>query len=152
MKLDKKGIELLEELEGIRLKPYLCTKGVPTIGLGNTFYENGTKVTMQDKPLTIDEAYHLFLLIAPKFEKPINDTIKVPLNQNQFNALFCFCYNVGVGGFKGSTLVKRINNNPNDVEGITQGFLNWKGKKKNKQGLFVLESRRKKEIKTYFTL
>jgi len=150
MKLDKKGIELLEELEGIRLKAYKCTAGTWTIGLGNTFYEDGSKVKEGDE-ITIDEAYHLFFLIAPKFEKPINDTIKVQLNQNQFNALFCFCYNVGVNGFKNSTLVKRINDNPNDVEGITQGFLNWKGKKKNKEGLFVLESRRKKEIKTYFS-
>jgi len=45
-KLSKSGVQLLAELEGLRLKPYLCTAGVPTIGLGNTFYEDGRKVTI----------------------------------------------------------------------------------------------------------
>jgi lysozyme len=143
-KLSQKGIELLAELEGLRLKPYLCTSEVPTIGLGNTFYENGAKVTMQDKSISKEEAYRLFFLIAPKFEKTINENLPSDLTQNQFDALFCFAYNVGQTGFKNSTLLRKIKENPNDVGSITQAFLMWKGKKD------ILLSRRKKEINRYF--
>lgn len=143
-KLSQKGVELLAELEGLRLKPYLCTSGVPTIGLGNTFYENGTKVTMQDEPITKDEAYHLFFLIATKFEKTLNDNLPSDLTQNQFDACFCFAYNVGQTAFKNSTLLRRIKSNPNDVGGITAAFLMWKGKTN------LLYTRRKKEINRYF--
>jgi len=143
-KISQKGVELLAELEGIRLKPYLCPAGVPTIGLGNTFYENGTKVTMQDKAITKEEAYHLFYMIATKFEKTLNDVLPSDLNQNKFDALFCFCYNVGQNAFKKSTLLKRVINNQNDIGGITQAFLMWKGKNN------ILLSRQKKQINRYF--
>jgi len=143
-KLSQKGLDLLVELEGLQLYPYLCPAGIPTIGLGNTFYENGTKVTMQDKPISKEEAYRLFFLIATKFEKTLNSVLPSDLTQNQFDALFCFCYNVGQGAFKKSTLLRRVLNNPNDVGGITQAFLMWKGKKD------ILLSRQKKQIKRYF--
>ena len=143
-KISQKGVELLAEVEGLRLKPYLCPAGVPTIGLGNTFYENGSKVTMQDKPITKDEAYHLFYLIATKFEKTLNDNVPSDLNQNQFDALFIFAYNVGQTAFKNSTLLRKIKANPNDVGGITVAFLMWKGKTN------LLYTRRKKEITRYF--
>jgi len=141
-KLSSKGIELLSELEGLRFKPYLCTNKVATIGLGNTFYENGVKVTMNDKAITKEEAYHLFFLIAKKFENTLNSNLPNDLNQNQFDSLFCFCYNVGQAAFKGSELLKQIKTDPNDKDKITTCFLNWKGK--------LLLGRRKKEIARYF--
>jgi len=144
-KISDNGVKVLAELEGLRLKPYLCTSGIPTIGLGNTFYENGQAVKMTDKPITKEEAYHLFFLIAAKFEKTLNAVLPSDLNQNQFDALFCFCYNVGQGAFKKSTLLKRVLSDPNDIGGITQAFLMWKGKD-NK-----LLSRQKKQIKLYFS-
>lgn len=143
-RISESGIKLLAELEGLRLKPYLCPAGVPTIGIGNTFYENGTKVTMQDKPISKEEAYRLFFLIAQKFEKTLNTYLPSDLNQNQFDACFCFIYNVGQTAFKNSTLLRKIKENPNDVGTITQAFLMWKGKKD------ILLSRRKKEINRYF--
>lgn len=143
-KISENGVKLLAELEGLKLKPYLCTAGVPTIGLGNTFYENRQPVKMTDKAITKEEAYHLFFLIASKFEKTINQNVPSDLTQNQFDALFCFAYNVGQNAFKKSTLLKRVNLNPNDVGGITQAFLMWKGKKD------ILLSRQKKQIKRYF--
>jgi len=144
-KISKSGIELLAELEGLRLKPYLCPAGIPTIGLGNTFYENGTKVTMKDKAITKDEAYHLFFLITTKFEKTLNENLPLNINQNQFDALFCFCYNVGQGAFKKSTLLRVIKLNHNEKTSITNAFLMWKGKNN------LLLSRRNKEIKRYFS-
>ena len=94
MKIDANGIKLLASLEGLKLKAYKCQAGIFTIGLGNTFYEDGNKVREGDN-ITLEEAYHLFYLIATKFEKTINDNLKVKINQNQFNALFCLCYNIG---------------------------------------------------------
>ena len=56
MKLDKKGLDLIAEFEGLSLKPYLCSAKVPTIGYGSTFYENGTKVKLTDAPITKQRA------------------------------------------------------------------------------------------------
>jgi len=144
-KISKSGIELLAELEGLRLKPYLCANGIPTIGLGNTFYEDGTKVTMKDKAITKEQAYHLFFLIATKFEKTLNKYLPLNINQNQFDALFCFIYNVGEPRFLKSTLLRVVKLNANDKTSVTNAFLLWKGKNN------LLLSRRNKEIKRYFS-
>jgi lysozyme len=147
-KLDHNGLILLERLEGLKTKAYKDTKNVFTIGIGSTYYENGTRVKEGDT-LTKEECYNLFNITKDKYEKPINEVIKVVLNQNQFNALFCFCYNVGAFGFKTSELVKVINANGSRLE-IEKAFMNWKGKTKNSKGEFVLQSRRQAEINEYF--
>ena len=123
MKIDANGIKLLASLEGLKLKAYQCDAKIWTIGFGNTFYEDGDKIKEGDK-ITNEEAYHLFYLIATKFEKTINDNLKVKINQNQFNALFCLCYNIGQVGFKNSTLLRLVNLNPNDGN-IAKEFLKW---------------------------
>lgn len=143
-KIDQKGVVLLAELEGLRLKPYKCTAGVPTIGLGNTYYADGRKVTMKDKAITKEQAYELFYLIAPVYEKAVNDSVTSAITQEQFNALFCFCYNVGVSAFKKSTLLKVVNKTPNNKELIINAFMMWKGKNN------ILLSRQQKQIKHYF--
>jgi len=148
MKIDKQGIDLLVQLEGLKTKAYKCTAGVWTIGIGSTYFENGEKVSEGDV-ISKEEAYHLFQLTAPRYEKPINESIKVPITQNQFNALFCFCYNIGQTGFKNSTVVRKINAGATRKE-IEDAFMMWKGKTKNKSGKFVLESRRQAEINQYF--
>jgi lysozyme len=123
MKLDVNGVNLLAELEGLELQAYKCSAGVWTIGLGNTFYENGSKVKRGDT-ITKEQAYSLFYLIAAKFEKAINDNVKAKINQNQFNSLFCLIYNIGISGFKNSTLLRILNVNPNDGN-IAKQFLRW---------------------------
>lgn len=149
MKIDKSGLEFLISLEGLELKPYPDSKKVPTIGIGSTFYENGERVKLTDKAISKEEAFHLFELTKGKYEKPINTVIKVPLNQNQFNALFAFTYNVGPAGAANSDLFKYINAGaPKDH--IIKGFMNWKGKRLNKKGLPELLTRRQAEIDLYF--
>jgi lysozyme len=123
MKLDINGVKLLEKLEGFKLNAYKCSAGVWTIGLGNTFYEDGKKVKEGDSISKI-QAYFLFNLISKKFVDAINDNVKVSINQNQFNALFCLVYNIGITGFKNSTLLKFVNLNPNDGN-IAKQFLRW---------------------------
>jgi lysozyme len=147
MKLDLKGVIFLEELEGLELKAYKCSAGVWTIGLGNTFYEDGSKVKEGDK-ITKEQAYNLFYLIAAKFEKSINQNVKVVISQNQFNSLFCFVYNIGITGFKNSTLLRLLNINPKDGN-IAKQFLRWN--KINGVESKGLTNRRIKESALYFT-
>lgn len=141
MHLDANGLKLLSECEGLRLEAYKCPAGVWTIGLGNTFYEDGSPVKKGDK-LTKERAYQLFNLIAPKFEKVVNVGVKIDISQPQFNALFIFAYNVGPKGFTGSTLLKRVNAGCQDKQ-IEEAFLMWKGKKN------LLLTRRQKELKEW---
>ncbi len=142
MKLDSKGYKALHDREGLRLKPYLDTQGVPTIAMGNTFYENGKKVTMMDKPITKIEAEKLGKVIADRFASEVTALIKSNVNQNQFNALVSIAYNIGVNGFKTSSFLKLVNKNPNDPK-IKESIMLWT---KNKE----LIGRRKSEVSQYF--
>ena len=142
MKLDAKGLKALHDREGLRLKPYLDTQGVPTIAMGNTFYENGKKVTMLDKPITKIEAERLGKVVADRFASEVNALIKSNVNQNQFNALVSIAYNIGINGFKTSSFLKLINKNPNDPK-IKEAIMLWT---KNKE----LIGRRKSEVSQYF--
>ena len=148
MRLDKKGLDLIAEFEGLSLKPYLCSAKVPTIGYGSTFYENGTKVKLTDAPITKQRAEQLLKNTADKFADKVAVLITKPVTQNQFNALVSFAFNVGVSAFKISTLLKLVNNNPNDGN-IAKEFLRW-----NKAGGRVVQgltNRRIKESALYFT-
>jgi len=147
MKLDRKGFKLLEELEGLELKAYKCSANVWTIGLGNTFYEDGSKV-QEGQSISKERAYLLFNLISKQFEKAINENVKVDISQNQFNALFCFVYNIGITGFKNSTLLRILNIKPNDGN-IAKQFLRWN--KINGKESKGLTNRRIKESALYFT-
>jgi lysozyme len=104
MKTSQTGVDLIKSFEGCKLNAYKCSAGVNTIGFGNTYYTNGNKVKLGDK-ITQDEANKLFLDLLPKYEKTVLDAIKVPLTQNQFDALVSFCWNCG----SSKTLFKMIN-------------------------------------------
>lgn len=144
MKLNSKGYKALHEREGLRLKPYLDTKGVPTIAMGNTYYADGIKVTMRDKPLTIEQAGNLATITADKFAFQVNALLKSKVNQNQFNALVSLAYNIGITGFRNSTVLRKVNIDPNDPS-IKEAFMMWT---KDKE----LIGRRESEVKQYFTL
>jgi lysozyme len=148
MKLDKKGYDLIKEFEGLKLKPYLCSASVPTIGYGSTYYENGKKVKLTDAPITKERADALFQIVADDFAKRVVPLIKKPLTQNQFNSIVSFAFNLGVRALQNSTLLRLVNINPNDAN-IAKEFLKW-----NKAGGRVLQgltNRRIKESALYFT-
>lgn len=146
MKTGDEGIKLIKDFEKLRLKAYLDSKGVPTIGWGNTFYENGTKVKMGDT-ISRERADSLFTIILFKFEKELNSMLKVSLNQNQFDALMVFIYNIGSGAFLNSTILKKININPNDPS-ISIEFMRWN--KSSGKTLEGLTRRRQQEASLYF--
>ena len=143
MKLDESGYSELHKREGLRTKPYLDTRGIPTISLGVTYYPNGRKVTMQDKPITKIEAERLGKVIADRFAAEVTTLIKSKVNQNQFNALVSIAYNIGINGFRTSSFLKLVNKNPNDPK-IKEAIMLWT---KNKE----LIGRRKSEVSQYFT-
>lgn len=141
-----RGIATIKKFEGLKLKAYLCPANVWTIGYGNTFFENGSKVKEGDK-ITIDRADQLLFFVVNKFEGEVKKVVKSKINENQLGALTSFAFNVGTGNLKKSILLKKVNANPNDAT-IRNEFMRWirvKGKVTN-----GLVTRRKAEADLYF--
>jgi lysozyme len=148
MILDNKGYLLITKHEGLKLKPYLDSVKIPTIGYGNTYYPDGKRVTLLDKDITKQQAFDMFKEIANRFAKRVDTLVTSNINQNQFNSLVSFAYNVGTGNFSSSTLLKKVNRNPDDLT-IKDEFLRW-----NKAGGKVLNgltNRRNEEADLYFS-
>lgn len=141
MKTSPKGIALIKEFEGLRLKAYQCPGGVWTIGYGHTA---GVKPGMVITKAQAEE-YLKADLIA--FERYLNG-LGLALNQNQFDALVSFIYNVGTGNFSSSTLLRKVRANPQD-NSIMDEFLRWVYSKG--RVLPGLQRRRLAEIKLYFS-
>jgi lysozyme len=149
MDISYKGIKLITSFEGFVNKPYLDVIGKCTIGYGTTIYPNGVKVSMTDKPITLEQAKEYLMHDLQKFEKGVNELIsKTKLNQNQFDALVSFAYNCGLGNLKTSTLLKLVKAMPTS-EAIFNQFLRW-----NKAGgkeITGLTRRRKAEAELYYS-
>lgn len=116
-------LKLVETFEGFRSKPYLCSAGVPTIGIGSTVYPDGKKVTLKDKEITLVQAYEYLKAHMGKDIPKVEALVKVPLNDNQFGALVSFVYNLGAGALGSSTLLKKLN--AKDYSGAAEEFLKW---------------------------
>ena len=147
-KTSKNGIAFIKKYEGFRSKPYKCEAGVATIGYGATYYPNGQKVKLTDP--AIDEKHASLLLEAMlnPYEKAVDSYCRDDINQNQFDALVSFAYNLGNSALKSSTLLKKANANPNDKT-IRNEFLTWRfAGGKELKGLI---NRRKDESDLYFT-
>lgn len=148
MNINNIGIKLIKRWESFRSNAYVCPAGVPTIGYGATYYPNtGTSVKMTDRSIT--EAYATMLLedMLVRYEQGVARYVTSNINTNQFSALVSFAYNCGLGALKSSTLLKRINNDPNDPD-IERQFNRW-----NKGGGRVLKGltkRRQAEAELYF--
>jgi lysozyme len=146
-KTGKAGIEMIKTFEGFRGTPYKCSAGVPTIGYGATFYPGGKKVTMTDAAITEEQAVELLANMLVSFEKYVDSYCVDTITQNQFDALVSFAYNLGPANLKASTLLKKVNANPND-ESIKLEFLKWvKAGGKTLKGLV---RRREAEAELYF--
>ncbi|MEQ1318929.1 lysozyme [Acinetobacter guillouiae] len=143
MKISNIGINLIRGFEDLRLKAYDDGVGVWTIGYGTTAI-NGVAVKKGDT-CTAEQAKSYMAQDLKKFESAVNTSVKVPLNQNQFDALVSLTYNIGTGAFKDSTLLKKLN--AKDYKGAAAQFDRWnKGGGKVMQGLV---NRRAKERKLF---
>jgi len=117
MQIGNKGLEIIKFAEGVKLDAYKCPAGVWTIGYGHT---HGVNDGME---ITIELAEALLCEDVETAENEVNN-LPIELNQNQFDALVSFVFNLGTGAFRDSTLRKVIINDPLDPEIKTQ-FLRW---------------------------
>jgi lysozyme len=139
-------IKLIKQFEGCRLRAYQDAVGIWSIGFGSTRYTDGAKVNMGDV-ITMEKADAMLYITLQDFAYWVYYYVQMPLTQNQFDALCSFAYNVGIGAFRRSTLLKKINVDPNDPT-IEAEFLKW-----NKAGgkvLVGLTKRRQQEADLYF--
>ena len=122
MAVSAKGIDLICSFEGLRLTAYDDGVGVWTIGFGTIKYPNGVRVKRGDT-CTLEQAKSYMKYDLIEFEHTVNSLVKVPLNQNQFDALVSLTYNIGSGAFKSSTLLKKLN--LSDYKGAADQFDVW---------------------------
>lgn len=143
-----KAVELIKEAEGFYPKPYICPAGVPTIGYGTTRYPSGKRVELTDP--TIDKSTALTYLSHDLkfFEDGVDALTRDDVTQNQFGALVSFSYNLGLQNLKTSTLIKKVNANPDDPS-IAAEFVKWC--RANGKVLKGLQIRRQKESELYFS-
>ena len=150
MTASQNGIEFLQDQEWCVLHSYQDSAGIWTIGWGSTMYKTGKRVGPGEK-ITQQEADDLLVWEVGNKTAVINGLVH-NLNQNQFDALTSFTYNVGVGALESSTLLKVIKKNPSDPY-IRDCFCMWNkitigGKKVVSPGL---TARRKREADLYFS-
>jgi lysozyme len=101
---------LCRTFEGLYLKPYLCPALVPTIGIGSTLYEDGTKVTLQDAPITAERAEAILKLTLARDYLPgvVKASPGLLKSASRLGAIVDFAYNCGVPRYRASTLRKRV--------------------------------------------
>ena len=140
MKMSKKGIELIKKYEGLRLTAYKCPAGVWTIGYGHT------KGVKEGQKITNSQAEELLKEDLRVFENGVNKW-NLQINQYQFDALVYFAFNLGLKKKKKSTLLKKVQANPQDKT-IKDEFLKWVNAGGRK--LEGLVRRRNEEAEMYF--
>lgn len=135
MKIGKNGLNLIKKSEGFRAQAYLDTGKVPTIGYGTT---KGVKM---GQVITEEQATIYLMRDVASAEATVSKLVKVPLTQNQFDALVCFVYNVGSGAFSTSTLLRQLNLGMYDT--VPTQLLRWN--KDNGRVINGLTTRRQNE-------
>ena len=126
MKISDEGLSLIKHFEGCELKAYRCAANVLTIGYGTT------KNVTEDMEITQEEAESLLQEEMHEYEGYINDIVKVPLEQHQFDSMVSWVFNLGSGNLFSSTLLKKLNNSEYDE--VPEQIKRW-----NKAGGKVLE-------------
>lgn len=118
MKMSNNGLTVLMLREGKRNNAYQDTKGIWTIGVGHTGEEVEGGLVWTDQQV-VDQ----LALDVGKCEDAIDNNVRVGLTQNQFDALCSFIFNIGVGAFLRSTMLKKLN--LADLDGAASEFDKW---------------------------
>ncbi len=127
--MESKAVQVARDLclvfEGMYLKPYLCPANVPTIGVGSTFYENGTRVSLADSAISRQRAMALLEWelnhCLPKVRR-LCPALK-DWGEQATGAILDFAFNCGTGALQSSTLRKRIN--VDDLDGAKTELMRW---------------------------
>ena len=118
MRTSQTGIDLIKRFEGFSPVAYLCPAGVWTIGYGHTAGVH------EGDSIDGDTAEDYLREDLTSAEGAVEKYVKVPLKQWQFDALVSFTFNLGAGNLYSSTLLKKVNRNPDDPS-IRQEFEKW---------------------------
>lgn len=153
MQLSTNGFKLIKTFEGLSLSAYRDVAGVWTIGYGSTRYHDGIPVKPGDRLAGEVQADALFQNTLGQYEEAVSRFVKVPLSQNQFDALVSFTYNTGTGALEESTLLVKLNEK-NYTEAAAH-FLAWDKITDLKTGKKVicdtLVQRRREESRLFLT-
>lgn len=139
--------DLLKHYEGLELEAYQCSAGKWTIGYGQTYYTDGRAVKKGDT-ITKQQAEDGLKETIRTFAISVIQALKTPVKQHQYDALVCLCYNIGIGAFEKSTLLREINKGA-DKDAIKHQWLRWN--KVNKKEVRGLTLRRQSEYHLFDT-
>ena len=109
MRVNEAGIEIIKAFEGFSAKVYLDPIGIPTVGFGNTWDDDGNRITVDHPEVTEKEATRLLQKEVRHVEAAIGKLIKAEITENMFSSLGSFAYNVGTGNLQRSTLRMKLN-------------------------------------------
>ena len=123
MHISDNGLDLIKQFEGFRSAPYLDPVGIPTIGYGATYYPGGRRVRMTDAPISEPFASDMLRHQVTTYGDGIDRYAQVALNQNQFDALTSWAYNVGLEAARTSTLMRKLN--AKDYQGAANELPRW---------------------------
>jgi lysozyme len=140
MAITESTLDYITEEEGYRNKAYKDVKGLWTIGVGHLIKDDEKHLI--NTTLTDEQVKDLLKSDLKWCSEAVESSVKVPLTQNQFDALYSLCFNIGEGAFKKSTVVRRLNTG--DYKGAADAILMW-----NKPA--VLEKRRKRERELFLS-
>ena len=121
MQISDHGLDIIKAHESLRLEMYYCPANKPTIGWGHLILPS--EQDLMTRTITVEEAEALLRNDVGIAERAVNSLVEVELNQNQFDALVSFVFNIGVGNFRSSTLLKRLNEE--DYNGAAGQFERW---------------------------
>lgn len=134
MALAKSTFEFITGFEGKRNSAYKDSKGLWTIGVGHLI--KPSEPQLLKAKLTDEQVQNLFNKDIEWCTNAVDSSVTVPLTQNQFDALYSLCFNIGETNFRKSSVLRKLN--AGDYNGAADAFLMW-----NKPA--ILEGRRQKE-------
>lgn len=121
--IGQRGLDLVKHFEGLFLTAYKCPADVWTIGYGHTGLTHKDGTVYPGRKVTTKEAEALLQHDLTEFAKGVSEVVKVELNQDQFDAVVSFAFNVGLGNLKSSTLLRKLN--AGDYAGAAGQFPQW---------------------------
>jgi lysozyme len=141
MAITQSTLDYIVEEEGYRNKAYKDTKGLWTIGVGHLI--KADEQHLITTTLTDEEVKDLLKSDLKWCSEAVEGSVKVPLTQNQFDALYSLCFNIGEGAFRRSTVVRKLNEN--DIQGAADAILMWnkppelKKRREREKALFLAD-------------
>ena len=137
MAIAKSTLSFITNEEGSRNKAYKDSKGLWTIGVGHLI--KADEQHLLTATLTDEEVEELLRSDLRWCSEAVESSVRVPLSQSQFDALYSLCFNIGEGAFRKSTVVRKINEN--DLPGAADAILMW-----NKPEVLVNRRRRERAL------